>query len=116
MAENSGAGLGRPIETVVTELSDTPEIATGEQAVESKVSDEQLLETVKRMRVMALGLSMTSARTGDGLYAAWAYSATATAGIAVQLLQERNSPLLEVLQEEDIAEENRSGTREIPLR
>ena len=115
MAEKDRSGAELRIETVSTELSDTEETAAGEASAESGVSDEQLFDTLKRMRVMALGLSMAGARTGDGLYAAWAYNATATAGIMRQLLQERDSPLLARLDEEDAVDENRAGTRELPL-
>lgn len=115
MAENDRSRQGVPIETVVTELSDPPKEEMVIDQTESGVSDEQLYDTVKRMRVMALGLSMVGARTRDGLYSAWAYNATATAGIMMQLLRERNSPYLAVLAEEEAGDENRAGSKELPL-
>ena len=121
MGETSGSGLGRPIETVVTELSDAVAGSDGERAgtdpeAAEVVSSEDLYHSIRRMRAMAAGLGVRGARSGDGLYDNWAHHALIAAGLMRSILQERGSQYAAMLDEEEASQPNREGVRQLRLR
>lgn len=119
MAEIGGDHGGRPVETLVTELSDAPVPSEADGSVPEAppvVDNEQLYHSIKRMRIMAAELNVRAALSGDGLYAQWAHAAFVSAGLMRQLLIERGSRYAAVLDEETSTEPNSAGTRQLPLR
>jgi hypothetical protein len=102
------AVLGTPEEgLVVVEAGPTDEAAL----------EQRMYDALIKQRTMALGLTMAGARTRDGLYTAWAYNATATAGLLRELLERQDTDnaraLLERLRDEDVAREENTGNRQV---
>lgn len=118
MAEIVGDSSRRSVETLVTELSDAPvpREADGDIPEAPVVDNEQLYHSIKRMRIMAAELGVKAAATGDGLYAQWAHAAFVSAGLMREILAERGSRFVDVLNEEEATDPHRAGTRQLPLR
>lgn len=113
------AGTGRPVENLVTDLSDAGVSGDGDRAAtlpdQEIVSSEDLYHSIRRMRAMAAGLGVRGARTGDGLYDNWAHHALIAAGLMRQLLQERGSQYAAMLDEEEATEPHSEGVRQLRL-
>lgn len=118
MAEIGGDSSKRPVETLVTELSDVPVVSDGEGSIPevSVVESEQLYHSIKHMRTMAAEMRVKAALTGDGIYAQWANFAFVSAGLMREILVERGSRFADILNEEAATEPNSAGVRQIPLR
>lgn len=102
------AALGIPEEDlVVVEADPTDKVAL----------EQRMYEAIIKQRIMALGLTMAGARTRDGIYTAWAYNATATAGLLRELLGRQDTDnaraLLERLRDEDVTREENTGNRQV---
>jgi hypothetical protein len=114
MSEQIGTGLGLPAEAVPDVLGEQLEVVEAGESDQNTLEDK-MFDMIVKQRTMALGLTMAGARTRDGLYTAWAYNATATAGLLVELLRRQDTDhsreLLSRFDSDEATKEHNSGTR-----
>jgi hypothetical protein len=116
MGEFSGAaGLSDVEQTAGGDVASAVEGVVTEQSP-SQVSDDELYQNLKRLHIMGAELGVVSANTRDGRYAGWSFAAFTAASIMRKILEDRGSPLLEKLREEEALEPRRAGVKSLPLR
>src|SRR5581483_12419226 len=110
MTEHDRAMTGLPVEMDGAAPGEEPvelvEVDYGDRAA----LENRMFDAIKQQRAIALGLTMAGARTRDGIYTAWAYIATTTAGLLVEVLRSHNTEhareLLDTLANEAAATEH----------
>lgn len=117
MVEAGGLVPELPAEALAQGASEEDTVAVETDPTDQSALELRIYDAIIKQRTMALGLTMAGARTRDGLYTAWAYNATATAGLLRELLGRQDTDnsraLLERLQDDDATREENVGHRQV---